>query len=161
MTDRIVIVQLAAAEGIHLTTLVTQFSDLLVQTTQAEPRDPAVARLVPAAYPEDEEASAEFRALTQRELLDRRASDAARVLATLHTASEDPIDDEGEVIAVRLDADDLQSWLRTLAAVRLVLASRLGVVAEDDHDEDDPRFGIYDWLGYRLDGLVQAAEASP
>ena len=44
-----------------------------------------------------------------------------------------------------------------LAAIRLVLATRLGIRSEEDHDEDDPRFGIYDWLGYRLDGLVQAA----
>ncbi len=60
---------------------------------------------------------------------------------------------------LRLDPEDLQAWLRTLAAIRLVLATRLGIKTEDDHDEDDPRFGIYDWLGYRLDGLVRAAEA--
>jgi len=44
------------------------------------------------------------------------------------------------------------------AAIRLVLASRLGIVDADDHDEDDPRFGIYDWLGYRLHGLVTAID---
>ena len=56
---------------------------------------------------------------------------------------------------IRLDPDEVQAWLRTLAAIRLVLATRLGIEGADDHDEDDPRFGIYDWLGYRLDGLVQ------
>ena len=59
---------------------------------------------------------------------------------------------------LRLDPEDLQAWLRTLAALRLVLASRLGITTEDDHDGDDPRFGIYDWLGFRLDGLVRAAD---
>ena len=48
--------------------------------------------------------------------------------------------------------------LRTLAAIRLVLASRLGVDDEDTHDNDDPRFGIYDWLGYRLDALLTALD---
>ncbi len=42
---------------------------------------------------------------------------------------------------------------------RLVLATRLGIRSDDDHDPADPRFGVYDWLGYRLDGLVQAATA--
>lgn len=36
---------------------------------------------------------------------------------------------------------------------------RLGIVEAEDHDSDDPRFGIYDWLGYRLDGLVGALDA--
>ena len=51
-----------------------------------------------------------------------------------------------------------RAWLRTLAAIRLVLASRLGIEVAEDHDPDDPRFGIYDWLGYRLDGLVAAVD---
>ena len=38
------------------------------------------------------------------------------------------------------------------------LATRLGVAEADDHDSADPRFGIYDWLGYRLDGLVGALD---
>jgi len=51
---------------------------------------------------------------------------------------------------------DAHAWLRTLAAVRLVLATRLGIGDADEHLDGDPRFGIYDWLGYRLDGLVRA-----
>ncbi len=62
-----------------------------------------------------------------------------------------------DVITIPLDPDGVRSWLRTLAAVRLVLASRLGIIDDDDHSDDDPRFGIYDWLGFRLDGLVRAA----
>jgi hypothetical protein len=38
-----------------------------------------------------------------------------------------------------------------------VLATRLDIQSEADHDVEDPRFGVYEWLGYRLDGLVQAA----
>ena len=62
-----------------------------------------------------------------------------------------------ELVELRLDTEALQAWLRCLAAIRLVLATRLGIRSEEDHDVDDPRFGIYEWLGYRLDGLVQAA----
>jgi hypothetical protein len=39
-----------------------------------------------------------------------------------------------------------------------VLATRLGIVDEDALDEDDPRRGVYDWLGYRLEGLIQSAD---
>ena len=57
-----------------------------------------------------------------------------------------------------LAPDAIGAWLRTLAAIRLVLATRLGITEEDRHSPEDPRFGIYDWLGYRLDGLVSAVE---
>ena len=56
--------------------------------------------------------------------------------------------------------------MRTLAAVRLVVASRLGIETEDDDaearadDDEDGRFGVYDWLGFRLDGIVQALDDS-
>ena len=58
--------------------------------------------------------------------------------------------------------------MRTLAAMRLIIASRLGI-ADDvsgTHEQDarrfnDDRFAVYDWIGYRLDGLVQALEAAP
>ena len=50
-----------------------------------------------------------------------------------------------------------QAWLRTLTAVRLVIATRLGITSEEEQD-DDARFGVYNWLGFRLDGLLQAIE---
>ena len=89
------------------------------------------------------------------------------MLATLHETpglpEEGSITDPSdaallEVMLLRLDPEDLRAWLRTLAALRLVLASRLGIKTEDDHDDASPRFGIYDWLGFRLDGLVRAAD---
>jgi hypothetical protein len=49
--------------------------------------------------------------------------------------------------------------LRTIAAVRLILASRLGIASDDDRPVDDPRYGVYEWLAYRLDQLIEAASA--
>ena len=161
MSDRIVVLEVARLEAAHLAGLVGQFAELLRESTP-EDGDPAIARLVPSAYADDEVAAREFRALTQADLLDRRGSDAGLVLASLQDAaqiSEDP-DDPAllEQVEIRLDPETAQAWLRTLAAVRLVLATRLGVADEDDHDHDDPRFGVYDWIGYRLDGLVAALD---
>jgi hypothetical protein len=41
--------------------------------------------------------------------------------------------------------------------VRLVMATRLGITTEEEQD-DDPRFGVYNWLGFRLEGLLQAID---
>lgn len=161
--NRTVVLEITRMEAAHLAGLVTQFAELLEDAHSAG-GDPAIARLVPDAYADDAEAAREFRDVTERDLLERRREDAGKVLATLHDPAALPdgvaSDDEAalmEVVHLRLEPDALRSWLRALAAIRLVLATRLDIRSEDDHDVDDPRFGIYEWLGYRLDGLVQAA----
>ncbi|MGU3645956.1 DUF2017 family protein [Microbacterium sp. C23T] len=162
MSDRVVVLEVARLEAAHLAGLVGQFAELLRESAPDD-GDPAIARLVPSAYSDDEDAAREFRALTQSDLLDRRASDAGLVLASLQDAAEIPEDPDDpallEQVEIRLAPETAQAWLRTLAAVRLVLATRLGVVDEDDHEHDDPRFGVYDWIGYRLDGLVAALDS--
>jgi len=161
MNDRIVVMEVARIEAAHLAGLVGQFAELLRESAP-EAGDPAIARLVPSAYSDDEDAAREFRSLTQADLLERRGSDAGLVLASLQEAAQIPDDPDDpallEQVELRLDPGTAQAWLRTLAAVRLVLATRLGIVDEDDHEHDDPRFGVYDWIGYRLDGLVAALD---
>lgn len=164
MSDRSVVLEITPLEATHLAGLVDQFADLLAASEDAEPtRDPAVLRLVPDAY-EDADAAREFRDLTEGDLLSRRRSDAAAVLATLAplvSGSDDQ--DDPDLLRQRplaLDAGEAGAWLRTLAALRLVLATRLGIADEADHDDADPRFGVYDWLGYRLEGLVQALDGA-
>ncbi|MGZ8804088.1 MAG: DUF2017 family protein [Microbacterium sp.] len=159
---RIVVLELTRMEAAHLAGLVTQFAELLEDAGSAS-GDPAISRLVPDAYSDDADAAQDFRDMTERNLLDRRRQDAGLVLGTLQESAALPHDVEEddeillELVDLRLDPDALRAWLRCLAAIRLVLATRLGIQSEDDHDVDDARFGIYEWLGYRLDGLVQAA----
>ena len=161
MSGPIVVLEVARLEAAHLAGLVGQFAELLRESAPDD-ADPAIARLVPPAYADDEDAAREFRALTRADLLDRRGSDAALVLASLQDAAQIPDDPDDpallEQVEIRLDPETAQAWLRTLAAVRLVLATRLGVAEADDHEHDDPRFGVYDWIGYRLDGLVTALD---
>ncbi len=164
MTRQTVVLELSLLEAAHLTDLVEQFAELLADTA-GPVDDPAVARLVPDAYRDDPAAAREFRSLTEQELLDRRAADAGIVIASLlhdgERLSPGRLDasDAERALTVVLDPERSSAWLRTLAAVRLVLASRLDIRDEDDHDAHDPRFGIYDWLGSRLDGLVRALDA--
>lgn len=157
MSDKIVVLEISGLEALHLAGIVGQFRDVVTDTRRAD--DPAVARLLPDAYPDDDEATQEFRRLTGDDLLGRRASDAEVVLRTL--GMDGGARDDGDpdaTLTIALGEEEAMSWMRTLSAVRLVMATRLGIRSEDDHQPDDPRFGIYDWIGYRLDGLVTALD---
>ncbi|WP_295010976.1 DUF2017 family protein [uncultured Microbacterium sp.] len=143
----------ARIEGAHLVDLIDQFLELIQDTKIGA--DAALSRLTPAVYPDDDAASAEFAAATSADLLDRRAADARVVRAGIAPLLTGPPE---ETIDLRLSPAELEAWLRTLAALRLVIAGRLGVSGDDRHDPDDARFGVYDWLGYRLDVLVESAE---
>jgi len=166
MTDeRTTVMEITLIEGAHLADLVSQFLELLDEGGSSgtrPPDDPALARLVPDAYRGDADAAREFRALTASDLLNRRRDDARAVLDDLspggrglHTVDLSP-DSLAETLPVTLTTARGRAWLRTLNALRLVLATRLGIEDEDDHDAGDRRFAVYDWLGYRLDGLVAA-----
>jgi hypothetical protein len=147
-------VPMQAIEAQQLADLVDQFLELLRDTEIGQ--DAALDRLTPAVYPQDPEASAEFAEATSADLLDRRAADARVVRDCLEAAADEdaPILEE---LVIR-DAD-VDAWLRTLAALRLVIASRLGIENQPAPDPEDPRLGVYEWLGYRLDLLVEAADA--
>jgi hypothetical protein len=123
-------------------------SQLVTVLEGGDPGDPAVARLLPSAYPDDEEAAAEFRRFTADDLTARKLVNARRVL-----------DDLAPPAAERLDPAAQQSWLRTLTDLRLVLGSRLGVTADGPAPTDDPHVqvmhDVFDWLGYLQESLVQ------
>ena len=124
----------------------------LVQLTDSA--DPVVARLLPEAYPDDAEASAEFRRFTAEGLGERKVRNATTVIGALGTAAA-----AIELTPVTLSADDAQAWLRTLTDIRLSLASRLGVT-DDGPPEDAPEglLDLYDWLGFVQESLVSAVD---
>ncbi|HWT34288.1 MAG TPA: DUF2017 family protein [Microbacterium sp.] len=156
MTPGAVLLDLTRAEAVHLSMLVR---DLLVVLDGSPADDPAVARLVPSAYPDDEAASADFRSLTEADLLAARRADAETVIDALGPVDAAMLDSQAahEVVPLAVDAAQLPAWLRTLTALRLVLASRIGITDEDAQPVDDPRYGIYEWLASRLDQLVETA----
>lgn len=130
-------------------------AELLGLTQDATPPDdPALARLLPDAYPDDPAASAEFRRYTERDLRTEKVAAARTVLDTLPARGG----------RVRLSYPQAQVWLRALNDIRLALGVRLGIAEESDAEFDrmnpeDPRFGalaVYDWLGVIQDSLVRA-----
>jgi hypothetical protein len=132
-----------------LTSLATQVGDLLSEPIDG---DPAIARLLPNAYPHDADAAAEFRRFTESDLVDRKLHNAATVVASL---------DAGPV--VELDSPTALAWLRALTDIRIALAARLGIVLDEDDgdvstDEGAMMRDVYDWLGYLQGALVEAVD---
>ncbi|MFI8631875.1 DUF2017 family protein [Microbacterium sp. NPDC077663] len=161
MTAARVTMELTLLEAAHLSDLVGQFEEVVSERDES---DPALRRLVPDAYRDDADAAGEFRRLTQDDLLERRLTDAGVVRASLrHDGRDlDPADldraEAEDALVVEMTPEIAGAWLRTLAALRLVLAERLGVTEEDQGGDGDPRFGVYEWVGYRLDVLVRALD---
>lgn len=121
------------------------------------PSDPALLRLLPDAYPDDAEATEEFRRYTDATLRDGMHVDLLAVRASLLVIGENGY--------ASLDDELAQAWLRVLNRVRLVLAVRLGIENASDQDNlalidaDDPRTGpflLYEWVGYLLSDLLSA-----
>jgi len=129
-----------------------------------EPEDPVLARLFPTAYPEDDEAAAEFRRYTEGTLRNGKAAGAAAVIDALEEAGLAPEPEDGVFIDVELDRDQAVTWMRSFADMRLAIATRLGVEDGDEEfwyslPEDDPRaqvHDIYDWVGFLQETLVQS-----
>ena len=129
------------------------------------PEDPVLARLFPNAYPEDEEAAADFRRFTESGLRDGKAAASGLVIDVLEDAGLPPeLTEDGLVIDVELTPDEAETWMRAFTDIRLALATRLGVEAGDEHywhslPDDDPRaqaHDIYEWVGYLQETIVEA-----
>ena len=129
--------------------LASQVVDLLGDAPQS---DPALARLLPDAYRDDEEAAQEFRRFTEQGLTDRKIANARALIRSLEAGGE-----------VELDTAGQQAWLRTLSDIRLIIASRLGIETDDDdgRDESDADLmmrDIYDWLASVQGSLIESLE---
>ena len=131
------------------------------------PDDPVLQRLLPDAYRDDSDESAEFRRFTERSLTSAKVANAEAVLASLREAGLDDLDEDSEEsVEVELDPAAVQAWLRTLTDVRLSLAVRLGIEADEDamllHQSEDEAVlamtELYDWLGYVQETLVSALD---
>jgi hypothetical protein len=110
--------------------------------------DPALERLYPSAFTDDEEASAEFDAIVHDDLLDQR-------LAAIDTM-------ERTLRAEHLTEQELIAWLAALNDLRLVLGVRLAVT-EDATEADfagDPEaekaYELYRYLSYLEEHVVAA-----
>lgn len=124
--------------------LIASLPDLLEQSGDAE------GRFDYQVHPDDPDAEARYRELVGDSLEDLRRSDR---LVLRRAAAADT-----------LDLEDAEAWMRVIGEVRLVLAGRLGIVAdgwEDDADpEQSPEMALLTYLGYLQDRLVAVLPTS-
>lgn len=132
------------------------------------PDDPVLARLFPSAYLDDEESAGDFRRFTEGALRDGKAAAAGQVIDTLEEAGLPPeLTEDGLMIDVELDEAEAETWMRAFTDIRLALAVRLGVEADDEDywhslPDEDPRaqaHDIYDWVGWLQESLIGALTA--
>jgi hypothetical protein len=117
-------------------------------------QDPALRRLFPDAYRDDDAASVEYARLTRADLRDAKVTAALKVGEDLSDGSK------GRRLVV--SHSNALAWLTTLTNLRLVMSERLhiedvGEGFELEVTEDDPRFGLwnlYNWLGWMQESLV-------
>jgi uncharacterized protein DUF2017 len=147
-----VLIELTPMERRLLATLLTQYDELvhdqLDETDLSS--DPALARLFPNAYPDDDEAAAEFRRYTRDGLVERKTANSGLISAALTGASDDG--------RLTVDRDDAEHWLPALTDLRLVLAERLGIQRDDDPLPENELADVYQWLGELQWSLVEALD---
>ncbi|MET9589450.1 DUF2017 domain-containing protein [Streptomyces sp. NPDC006516] len=139
---------------------------LFAEGPSEPPSDPALARLFPEAYGDEDkelrEASAEFRRFTENDLRTRKRDDALAVVRTLDALA--PVADEGAVLS--LTTAECHHWLGALNDLRLTIGTRLEVSDEDegqdgslyrlpDSDPRKPMVMAYLWLGALQETLVE------
>lgn len=132
-------------------------SDIVETAVDRQGEDPALVRLFPDAYPDDPLASAEFRRFTLSGQRRERLDDIARLRGALVRLADGPL---------LIGEEDIDPWLRVANALRLLLASRLGIVDEDSADQAerdahrDPSDIIhpaYEWLGVLIEIFIEVS----
>ncbi|MFC5996423.1 DUF2017 domain-containing protein [Pseudonocardia hispaniensis] len=115
-----------------------------------EPDDRVLARLLPDFSREDANLAAALRSLHEPALIEAKDAAATVVLETLPERGG----------RVELTGEQADAWLAALNDVRLALGTALDVSEDmpEDLPPDDPRsahFGVYQWLTFVQDALVQ------
>ncbi len=117
----------------------------------SRPDDRVLARLLPDFTTEDADLAAGLRSLHEPALIEAKDQAAAVVLDTLPAGGG----------KVELTPEQADSWLSALNDVRLALGTALDV-SEDmpdelpPHDPRAPHIGVYHWLTFVQDALVQS-----
>ena len=109
--------------------------------------DPALERLYPPAYLDDDKKNEEYARLMRDDLTRGRLTSLEVMEATID--------------AETLDEEQIVAWLGALNDLRLVLGTRLNVTEDMDHDfdEDDPlapAYALYGYLGVLEENVVHA-----
>lgn len=145
---------LETEEAMLLSELADQVDSVLLL---GEVDDPALGRLLPSAYPDDQAAAHEFAKYTRDSLVDGKRQAAQRV------RDATSIDDGAEkVVQIELDQAEAWGWLTFLTDLRLILAERVGVVEEGEDEasetRDDYLRAAYEWAGFVQGSMLEVLD---
>lgn len=144
-----------AAEAALLSDLADQVDSMLLL---GSPDDPALARLLPNAYPDDAEAQRDYARYTRSSLIESKR--AAAQLVRDATASVGDGEQDAEVV-VELDESDAWVWLTFLTDLRLILNERVGAIeasTPEQDERDDYLAAAYDWAGYLQGSMLEVLD---
>ncbi len=121
----------------------------------AAPTDRVLARLLPDFSRDDPDLSAALRSLREPELIEAKDEAAGLLLDTCPPAGG----------KIELTVEQADAWLTALNDIRLALGTILEVSEDtpDDLPQGDPsaaHLGVYHWLTFVQDSLVQARLAA-
>ena len=123
----------------------------LASLVEAEPEDPWLQRLFPAAYPKDPEREQEWRLLMSVDLHDSRREQLRTLGATAGATS--------------LTEEELLAWTQALNDLRLYLGTRLDLGEDTElssfaDEADQQLYILYSWLGVLQEDTVLALSAT-
>ena len=148
-----------SSERAVLNSLFDQLRDVLMNDSNSD----IARRLFPAAYHQDEQHEAEYQRLMHNELLSSRLTSLSQTADILGNSPHSEHQDSDHVV---ISADQLDSLMRSVNSLRLVLGTLLDVHEDEADlllDEDDPAYGqlqLYSYLGWLLDWMVTAQTAA-
>jgi hypothetical protein len=116
-----------------------------------DPEESSVMRrLFPAVYPDDAEREAEYQRLMRDDLVSSRLAAVDVVESVLG----------GSGRRVTLDDAQMQAFVQSVNAVRLVLGTLLDVTEDEDDSQPElassPEYQLYAYLSWLLDSAIQA-----
>ena len=141
-----VLVNIPPDEQEMLRHVLPQLREMLMADTE-----PTLRRLNPPARPDNKEAESEYREMVDDDLLRTRLEAIELVESGIDGAS--------------LDEEAVEAWMQSLNSLRLILGERLevdliGDSALTDLEPDDERapvLALFEWVGWLLEQLVEAA----
>ncbi len=121
----------------------------LLESVGEAPGDSAAERLDIGVYPDDPQATEEFRRLTSSEMAEGRSADRSAFVEVLDAAVT------GSAV---LSPEQAESWLLVLGEARLTLAARLGIETEGWGEEDspEPAMALLHYLSWLQGALTEA-----
>ena len=115
------------------------------------PSDPALLRLFPDAYREDDAAATDFRRFTEATLRRQKADNARIARETL----------SGDGSTISMTPAEAQAWMLALNDLRLTIGTQLGVTQERPAGGGAESDMLYDWLTWLQSTCIDALTAVP